>query len=64
MNFIHAYLLFEQLNFHGHGGSQALTRWQSGDTRILSFYQTYLDKGFHEIDLASKKLEQLSVTTN
>ena len=29
---------------------------------ILSFNQTYLDKGFSEIDLRSRKVVQLSVT--
>ena len=32
--------------------------------RILLFNQTYLDKWFSEIDLTSRELEQLSVTTN
>ena len=31
---------------------------------VLSFNQAYLDKGFSEIDLRSRGLEQLSVTTN
>ena len=31
---------------------------------ILSFNQTYLDKGFSETDLTSRELEQLNVTTN
>ena len=31
---------------------------------ILSFNQNYLDKGFSEIDLTSRELEQLSVPRN
>ena len=31
---------------------------------ILLFNQTYLDKGFSEIDRTSRELEQLSVTAN
>ena len=30
---------------------------------ILPFIETYLDKEFGEIDLTSRELEQLSVTT-
>ena len=31
---------------------------------IVSFNQTFLDKEFRKIDLRSKKLEELGVTTN
>ena len=48
--------LLRKLTEHKLGG-----KWSH---RILSFNKTYLDRGFNEIDLKSREIEQLSVTTN